>query len=122
MRRDNIALTGIADLTATANSSQINLQHILGFCIQVVWSGGTSPVGSIKIQASCDNLTQSGGIIPAAVTNWTDIGGTDTALSGNSGTILINLENVYFDFARVVYTRTSGTATTCAIRVVCKGV
>ncbi len=73
--------------------------------IQFVWSDGSSPVGTVKLQISNDLKDKV-----ADVTNWTDVTGSSSAVSGNSGSIAWNVDHAY-RFIRMVYTRTSGSAT-----------
>lgn len=72
-----------------------------GFAVQAVISSGSSPVGTLKMQASLD---------PTAPTNWGDIPDTVTAVSAD-GTTIWSFEKSHFTWVRVVYTRTSGSGT-----------
>lgn len=74
-----------------------NVTNVSGYSIQAVWSNGSSPVGIMSLQASNDDL------------NWSDIPNSSLPVSGNSGNNIFNVsKNAYYNFVRLVYTRTSG--------------
>lgn len=74
-----------------------NITNATGYCIQAAWSNGSTPVGTITLQASNDSMI------------WTDIDDISLTVSGNSGSDLFNSgPGKYYNFIRVVYTRTSG--------------
>lgn len=73
-----------------------------GFAVQAVISAASSPVGSLKVQASIDAA--------GSPTNWSDIPDTATAVSA-AGSWIWNFSQTHFRWVRVVYTRTSGSAT-----------
>jgi len=83
-----------ADVTGTA----FTVQHTPIVCIQAVWSAGATPVGTLQLQGSVDG------------TNFFNVGST-VAVSGNSGTAQVTDANAGYLYARMIYTRTSGTAT-----------
>ncbi len=83
-----------ADVTGTA----FTVQHTPIVGIQAVWSAGATPVGSIQLQGSIDG------------TNFFNIG-SSVAVSGNTGTAYVTDANAAYLYARLIYTRTSGTAT-----------
>ncbi len=85
-----------ADITSTA----VDVKESRSYAVQAVWSAGTSPVGVLYLQGSLDNVT------------YTDI--TSSAVSGNTGSILINVELPAYQYIKVFYDRTSGTATMTA--------
>ncbi len=117
------ALDGYA-ITATQNSNPVWLGHIKGLAVQVIIPNTGSPVGTLKLQGSCDQASSRGsdGEVPDAnVVNWTDIAFQDSA--GNwqtSVTIAGAVNQMFIDsdcmyrWVRLAITRTSGTITTTA--------
>lgn len=83
---------------ATVTSTAFTVQHTPIVCIQAVWSAGSTPVGTLQLQGSVDG------------TNYFNVGST-VAVSGNSGTAQVTDANAGYLFARLLYTRTSGSAT-----------
>lgn len=98
---------GVMTGTSTIVSDAIPLDQIIAFAIQAVYTG--TPVGTIKLQASCDapertNQTSNGTSTPM---NWTDVIDSPYAVSG-AGTFMWNVTTSGYRFVRVVYTNTSG--------------
>jgi hypothetical protein len=98
------------DLSASRNGNPINLDYIDLCAIQAVITG--SPVGSMKLQGSCDVGTSTTDGNPAnnVVTNWTDVAGSSQAVSA-AGNLMFNISDAGWKWLRVVYTFTSGTGT-----------
>ena len=119
MRFDNTLVVNAADASVTVTSSAITLENIFGYAIQVVFTG--SPVGSLKLQASCDQGSNpiNASAIGAGITNWNDIAGTTVAIS-SAGLTLYNMDAQYYKWVRIVYTPDSGTGTVSA-RINSKG-
>ncbi len=105
------SLTMSGNLTTNA----IPLNHIYGFSIQVVWSGGTA-IGAFTVQASND-ITNVG----ANVLNWETVANSSIAASG-SGSAFYNYNGAFYKWFRIVYTYTSGTGTITATNIYIKGV
>lgn len=82
---------------ATLTSSAIEIKEGRHAGLMATWTG-TAPVGIIALQGSND------GIHFAPIQ-------TAVAVSGNSGTQVINIPNVAFPFVNALYTKTSGTGT-----------
>jgi hypothetical protein len=76
-------------------ASQQMVQMVMG-AIAARFSG--TPNGTLKLQISNDN------------SNWTDYTDSDYALT-TSGSVSWNLNNIGYQYVRVVYTRNSGTGT-----------
>lgn len=83
-------------MAGNITSSVVNINNVRSYAIQAVWSG-SSPAGSFVVQGSLDNTT------------FTDI--STSSVSGNSGSILLNVELPAYGYVRCVYTRTSGSGT-----------
>jgi len=92
-------LVSATAMDGNINSTALQTLEYRSYSIQAVWSAGSTPVGTLKLQFSND-----GG------TTWTDLDGSEKAVSGNSGS-----EGWQgwcdFDQMRCVYTRTSGDGT-----------
>jgi hypothetical protein len=103
-------------MSGSLNSIGIDLQQLFLGSIQIVWASGATPVGALTLEVSNDIVQPSLGTNPAAnVVNWTTYSGSSTALSGNSGTAFYNITDMGFRWLRLVYTRTSGSATMNAV-------
>lgn len=80
------------------------------FCVQSVWTGSTSPVGTVALSGSNDNVT------------FTPISGSSQAVNGANSFIWTGFAD--YKFLQVVYTRTSGGASdtiTSTIRLSTRG-
>jgi hypothetical protein len=76
-------------------SSVLNVNNIRGYCVQAVWAGASSPLGDFIVQGV---LEENG--------TFTNI--QTTALSGNDGSILVNVESPMYGFVRCFFDWTSG--------------
>lgn len=124
MRIKNLSMQDSAtDIGAgSTNLATIWLGHCAMAAIQLVFTG--SPVGSFKLQASCDEPRDSAttpSLVAAGVTNWTDISGSSVSISA-AGDIMWNIENPGYNFIRVVWTRTSGSGSLTVARINVKGI
>lgn len=111
-----------ASLGANWNSEPVWLGHIANYAIQLVFS--SNPNGTFKLQASCDVAKQPNpteAVQEAAVVNWTDITGSDQAVTA-SGNHMWTVENAGYTWVRVVFTRTSGSGVLDKARAYVKGV
>lgn len=90
----NINVVSNGDMTTTLTSTPLNINEVTLNGIQCVWTGAT-PIGSLAVQVSNDNIT------------YTTVG--TLAVSGNSGSDAFNVQQSGFAWLRVVYTPTSGT-------------
>lgn len=92
----NVKMLDAVTMAANRTSEGTNLETTVSCAVQVVWSGGASPVGTIALEASNDDVT------------YTQIDESVLPVSGNSGSHMINIEKPAYSLVRVVYTRTSG--------------
>lgn len=123
MRVSNISIQDSAtDLGASANLNAVWIGHVVNYSIQLVFTG--SPVGSFKLQASCDagspNASQQA-TLATGVSNWTDIASSSQAVSA-AGNITWDVQNSGYNFVRVVWTYSSGSGTITSARINTKGV
>ncbi len=101
LRNQNI--DAAVSIGASVNGTAVRVdRQFEGFALQAVVSASSSPVGSIKLQASIDTGDTA--------TNWADIGGTTAAITGD-GVTMWSIGRHHFKWIRTVYTRTSGSAT-----------
>jgi hypothetical protein len=92
-------------LSADRTSATTNCEHLDCSSIHVVWSAGSTPVGAITVQAR--NGEED---------SWRTIDfGDPISISGASGEHEILFNQMPFTEIRLVYTRSSGTATLTAI-------
>lgn len=85
-------------MSATVSGTSIDVSSSTYCAVQIVWSAGSTPVGSLQIEGSCDGSTFS------AV-------GSAVSISGNTGNSLTNLGAIGYPYIRATYTRTSGSGT-----------
>jgi hypothetical protein len=104
MRNTNVAALSAANVNADHNSSAIDASQLVNASVQVLMTG-SSPTGTVKVQASND--------LPFAVT-WTDITSISVAVSAATS-YLIPKFDVSYQWIRVVYAHTSGTGTVSAV-------
>lgn len=111
------AVSMAANITGTATI----LQSITGVSFAFKWAG-TSPVGTVSIQASNDYALEPDGSVANAGT-WTTLSleyngavVTTVPVSGNSGNGIVELQKINTYAVRPIYTFTSGVGTlTCII-------
>lgn len=99
----NYEFVDATSMGATFSSATIDVKNYNRIGIQIVVSAGTSPIGTFTLACSMDTA--------ATVTNWTTIDGSSAAWSGNSGSYVYEILNSSCRRLKLVYTRTSGTAT-----------
>lgn len=98
-------------MNATINSLAMQLENMLGFAIQIVFTG--TPTGSFKLQTSCDQVSKqrevigANGAITFSVTNWSDVANSTFTVTA-AGDVFWNYdETPNWTFVRVVYTDSS---------------
>lgn len=101
--------------TTTVSSAALLVERTDTFSIQAVWTG--TPTGAFKLQGSNDVGTTDDG---AGVTNWTDIAGSSSSVSGAAGNQLWTVGLCGYRWVQLVYTNASGTGTVAGIRAVTK--
>ena len=119
IRSEDLTLSSTDMTDATITSNAIWLGHIANYSIQLVFTGST-PNGTFKLQASCDEPNQTN---PAntTVVNWTDITDSDQAVTA-AGDHLWTVENAGYTFVRVFWTDSSSSAgTITSARFMIKG-
>ena len=123
INNDNIFTNQVVSGVGNYSSDNIWLGHIYGYSIQalVQASGSSGLSGTLKLEASNDFTHPQNPMI----TNWTEVADSSTsvAITGVSGTtdIMWNVTDVFYSWARVNYTGTSGVGVINA-RVNVKGV
>ncbi len=92
--------------SATVTSIGVDINQIYTFAIQAVYTG--SPVGTFKLQVSCDKVLPASGTDPAAnVLNWTDYTGSSQDISA-AGDFAWLVNPAGYRWIRLVYTKASG--------------
>lgn len=114
MRQQSSPLLTNVTMGANITSLGINLISIYAYSIQVVWSEGSAPIGTFKLQGSNDAGDNGSGQGVSQPTNWTNITSSPQDVSGTSGSLLYDVTECSYRWVRLVYTRTSGTATASA--------
>jgi len=99
-------------ISTTQSSTATNVLNLDNASIQVIWSGGGTPVGTLTVEAT--NIDPD---LPSfdSTTDYVTLTLSGTiSVSGNSGNHSIILEEMPFYAIRLTYTSTSGTATMSA--------
>ena len=101
-------------------SSVTILQSIVGVSYALSWTG-TSPVGTCSVQVSNDYSVYPSGAVNNTGT-WTTIylnvngtPATTIAITGNTGSGFIDIDQTMAYAIKLIYTRTSGTGTLSAV-------
>ena len=109
-----------SSMAANIISAPTILQSLTMVNYAFAWSG-SSPVGTISVQASNDYAVNPNGTV-ANAGNWNtlplDLAGTSVTaipISGNTGNGMIDLDGLAAYAVRTVYTYTSGTGTLTAV-------
>ncbi len=124
MRTINRTIVSAAALNANYNSPYQPLKSIYTYSIAAIVTG--TPTGSVKLQASNDpetndTQTNSTGLAPAVgPVNWVDITNSSFSLTAAGGTMW-NVDAVGYNYVRVVYTDTSGGASTATMLIIFNG-
>lgn len=103
MRQVN-EITIASQAAATMNGPAIPSQNLFACSAQITATG--SAVGTLKLQASDDNMDGKPSSVPS---NWSDIPSASVAVSG-AGAFIIPKTDLCYQYVRVVYTNT-GTGT-----------
>lgn len=117
----NMLTAGPVDSTLGYTSQGYYLGHINNYAIQTVLTG--SPNGVLKVQVSCDAGSPNSPFPYSddSVLNWVDLSGA-TATITTSGTVLFNLVDAGYFWARLVYTHSSGSGNITVAQINMKGV
>ena len=104
-------------LGATATSDPFPVKNMTLACVAMTATGGGSPTGTLKLQASVDEGHDPGTGLDdvSGLSTWVDIDDASQAIT-TDGTVMINLTDIGYRWIRAVWTRTSGTGT-LAVRV-----
>ena len=89
-----------ASIGASINGTSIDISNGSVVSVQFIWSSGSSPVGDLIVQGSCDG------------TNFYTV--ASLSISANSGSYIYSTNSAAYPYIRAGYTRTSGTATLTA--------
>lgn len=116
-------------MNKTINSLVMQLENMLGFAIQIVFTG--TPTGSFKLQASCDQVAKQNEVIGAngaityIVTNWSDVEDSTFTVTVAGDVFWNYSETPNWTFVRAVFSDSSGGASTAIITsaiINCKGI
>lgn len=111
MRVSNDVIIDAGDMSGDLTSSVISLDQVYGYSVQAVFTG--SPNGTLKLQCSDDPGSAERAPLGSGVTNWTDITGATFSITG-AGDATFNVNLAFYKWARLVYTRTSGSGSLTA--------
>ena len=116
-----LALSSTDMSNSTITSNAIWLGNIINYNIQIVFTG--SPVGTFTLEVSDDDGNTKQPIIDPAtesITNWSTYQGSSQSISA-AGNHSYEVQNSGHRWARIKYTKTSGTGTITSCRVNIKG-
>ncbi len=104
---------------ASVTSVATILQSITSLNYAVTWSG-TSPIGTLTVQASDDYKADGGTVLNAGTWNVVplNLAGasvTSIPITGNTGNGMIDIDGIAAYAVRLLYTKTSGTGTLVAV-------
>lgn len=88
-----------ASMGADVTSDVYDTRDYDRVALQVVWSAGATPVGTVAIQGSLDG------------TNFVAMNVGTLSVAGNADHMVVDLTEMSLPFIRVLYTRTSGSGT-----------
>lgn len=98
-RIDSVTLLSTSALTTTIATTPLRLRKIDNVGLQVVWSNGSGvPAGTVTVAASNDGISYSDLTLS-----------TTPVITGNSGNLLISLNQVPFSFLKATVTMSAGT-------------
>jgi hypothetical protein len=109
------------DMASTITSDPIWLANIINYNIQIVFTG--SPVGTFTLQISGDAGNPNAPFQvdrDYQITHWTTMQGSSQAIAA-SGDHSYEVQNSGHRWARLIYTKTSGTGTITSCRFALKG-
>lgn len=109
------------DMTVGFTLPACTLGNIITYSIQLVFTG--APVGTFKLQCSNDPIKAMGPTLTTQgdlVTHWTDIEGSELAVSV-AGDHTWNVTTCGYLWVRVVWTETSGAGNLTSARITAKG-
>lgn len=119
MKKDAVQIITAGDMSqATVTSTGIDINQMMGYSIQAVWTG--SPVGNFTIEVSNDIVAVASststenpvGPNPAAnVVNWTTYTGSTVAAGGSTGNWTWVAPIAPYRWVRLKYTKSSSTGT-----------
>jgi hypothetical protein len=98
----NVPLFNAQSIASSELSIVQDVSSCVRLCVQAVWSG-TSPVGVLHVQGSNDGIHFND-----------DPEVTPIAISGNSGSALVKINNCSYPWLQLSYVFTSGTGTLSA--------
>ncbi len=125
MKSNTIQLTMSSTTMTSTNvltSSPIPLDQLWGCAVQVAWTG--TPTGNFKIQGSCDappNANQTSAPASVVITNWSDVT-SNVAAGGAAGSAILNLADIGYRWARLVYTNSGSSGLITVSQACLKGV
>lgn len=109
-------------LTQDWESPAFYLGHIVNYSIQLVFTG--TPDGTFSLQCSNDKGLEdktTGGWNGAGVSNWTEITGSASVVTG-ADTIMWDVQNAGYRWVRVVYDFSASTGSLTSAICNAKGV
>lgn len=104
-------------LNVNVNGPYVPLKNIFMYSMAAIFTG--TPTGTVKLQASNDPETNDSVPLPAP-TNWVDIADSSFPITA-AGETMWNVSEVGYNYVRVVYTDSSGGASTATMTTIFNG-
>lgn len=104
-------------MNTTLTSLPVNVVSTYSYGVQVAFTG--TPTGTFKLQCSMDPAAGAQGYPAATVfqpVNWTDIPQSEYAVTA-AGNEVWNVQDIGYNWFRLVYTDTSGGTSTAVLNV-----
>ena len=112
-----VTWTGAAtkSMGATITSDPFPVKNMITAALAVTVSASSSPVGTFSVEGCCEEGNDPGTGLNnvSGLTNWVAIPGYTQAITAD-GTTIFDMVDVSVRWLRIVYTRTSGSATAAA--------
>lgn len=98
IQNEDLVLSG-TDMTSDITSDPVWLGHIMVLSVQTVYTG--TPNGTLKLQGSNDLGSISGSKPITGITNWTDLGVSDSVSA--AGSTMFNVADTGYRWFRLVW-------------------
>ncbi len=117
--RPNTVISAGDMSAATVTSTATILQSITSLNYAVTWTG-TTPIGTLAVEASDDYKADGGAVLNAGTWNVVplNLAGasvTSIPITGNTGNGMIDIDGIAAYAVRLLYTKTSGVGTLVAV-------
>lgn len=96
-------------MAGSLTSAVTNIEFLDNIGIQAIWSSGSTPVGTLQVEISIDYAQDTFGNVTNPGT-WTSLT-TTASVSGNTGNVYFDINQISSPWIRLTYVRASGSGT-----------